>query len=581
MLSANLSSRAFSGCGSMSASTIRQLNTFTQRQALCPSLNNTATHDGFSEQKIVQSGEVSQRSYSSSTATTSEDLSLTSTDNKRFSHTAAQALPKSLPAMSVTSWISDVASRTMRQHLSDITVHRSKRMLLDTLGVGVLGADTEISRQFTRATFMLGQGGGAKQSEGGAGKRGCRVGGTGAVLWGSRSTRASPVTAAYLNGVSVHSMDMDDTWHPATHPSGPTLPAVLALAETLQHDSAGSVGVSLEDVLVAYNVGIQVQGLLLRSAKSACNIPSRFHPPAVVGVMGSAAACANLMGLGPAKCRAALGIAASNAGAPMANAGTTTKPLHAGKAARAGLEAAFLADQGIEGNPNILDMPSGFGAFYEDFDPEALLAENASNSEFLLHHQDIALKRFPAHLGMHWTIDAAMSVRANLAEDASVPLDLTNINKILIRAPPSKYINRPLPASEHEARHSFQFNACTALLDGQVIPASYHDSARTRPELLNLLSKTEIETPEDNHASFNEMYVEVCLFLKDGSEVKGRCDTPYGHWRNPLSDADVVRKFERNTAVLPHQSRQEIVRLVQDMSPKVKATELTQLLHAY
>ena len=61
---------------------------------------------------------------------------------------------------------------------------------------------------------------------------------------------------------------------------------------------------------------------------------SRFHPPAVVGVMGSAAACSNLLGFGPEKCRGALGIAASFAGAPMANAGTTTKPLHSGKAAR-------------------------------------------------------------------------------------------------------------------------------------------------------------------------------------------------------------------------------------------------------
>ena len=50
--------------------------------------------------------------------------------------------------------------------------------------------------------------------------------------------------------------------------------------------------------------------------------------------MGSAAACSNLLGFGPEKCRGALGIAASFAGAPMANAGTTTKPLHSGKAAR-------------------------------------------------------------------------------------------------------------------------------------------------------------------------------------------------------------------------------------------------------
>jgi aconitate decarboxylase len=63
-----------------------------------------------------------------------------------------------------------------------------------------------------------------------------------------------------------------------------------------------------------------------------------------------------------------MAIAASFAGAPMANAGTMTKPLHSGKSARFGLEAALLADKGLEGNGQILDMVSGFGAFYEDYD---------------------------------------------------------------------------------------------------------------------------------------------------------------------------------------------------------------------
>ena len=71
----------------------------------------------------------------------------------------------------------------------------------------------------------------------------------------------------------------------------------------------------------------------INSHSLACS-RGRFHPPAVVGVMGSAAACARLLGGGSSTVRHALAIATSFAGAPMANAGTTTKPLHAGKAAR-------------------------------------------------------------------------------------------------------------------------------------------------------------------------------------------------------------------------------------------------------
>lgn len=68
----------------------------------------------------------------------------------------------------------------------------------------------------------------------------------------------------------VHSMDFDDTWHPATHPSGAVLPALLALAESLPRPPSGL------DLLLAFNVGIEVQGRLLRFSREAYNIPERY-----------------------------------------------------------------------------------------------------------------------------------------------------------------------------------------------------------------------------------------------------------------------------------------------------------------
>lgn len=68
----------------------------------------------------------------------------------------------------------------------------------------------------------------------------------------------------------VHSMDFDDTWHPATHPSGAVLPALLALAESLPQRLSGL------DLLLAFNVGIEVQGQLLRFSTEAFNIPERL-----------------------------------------------------------------------------------------------------------------------------------------------------------------------------------------------------------------------------------------------------------------------------------------------------------------
>ncbi|KAL5022660.1 hypothetical protein ScPMuIL_001815 [Solemya velum] len=458
----------------------------------------------------------------------------------------------------MTSWLSDKISNATIGDLSEVTIERSKRTLLDTLGVGVLGSETDISK--TVRTCL-----GATVDQGTAQK---------SSVWGTCSKVSAPV-AAYLNGVSVHSMDFDDTWHPATHPSGAVLPAVLALTEHMD----GIYRPSTEDILIAYNVGLETQALLLRCSRQARDIPHRFHPPAVVGVMGSAAASSRLLGLSPEKCRHALAVAASFAGAPMANAGTTTKPLHAGKSARFGLEAALLAERGIEGNENILDIKSGFAAFFDDYNPQEFLKQHGDDPNFVLHNQNIAIKRFPAHLGMHWAIDAAMGVREGLL-DIGLKFNKESVKNIEILAPNSRYINRPDPTSEHEARHSFQFNACSALLDGKMELTSYHENMIERASLQDLLAKTKVTCPDDNTASFEDMYVQINLTLKNGLVVEGRCNTPYGHWRQPLSEKDVITKFLANTEILSKQQQNKLIGIVQNLHKNWDSTDFTNCLRA-
>lgn len=262
--------------------------------------------------------------------------------------------------------------------------------------------------------------------------------------------------------------------------------------------------------------------------------------------MGSAAACSKLLGLSPAQCGHALAIAASSAGAPLANAATETKPLHIGNAARRGLEAAKLAQMGLEGNSAILDMDCGFGVYYKDYCPTAM-TDSTSDFRWILEDQDMAFKRIPAHLGMHWVVDAALAARAKL-ETKVGKFDLSQIRQITLRVPPSKYVDCPFPATEHQARHSFQFNACTALLDGKVTVPSYTDTNRNRPSLKELLSKVKVETPEVNEPSFDKMYCEAEVETHQGLKCLARCDTFYGHWRKPLSQEDLVDKFSTHAS---------------------------------
>ncbi|XP_076603307.1 cis-aconitate decarboxylase [Chaetodon auriga] len=406
--------------------------------------------------------------------------------------------------------------------LTDGVINRSKRMMLDTLGVGLLGTRTAV---FNKALKYSQSFTSVERSS----------------VWGKSQITLPPHYAAFVNGIAVHSMDFDDTWHPATHPSGAVLPALQALTESLPSRPSGL------DLLLAFNVGIEVQGRLMRFSREAYNIPERFHPPSVVGVMGSAAASAKLLGLSPAQCSHALAIAASSAGAPLANAATQTKPLHIGNAARRGLEAAQLAQMGLEGNPAILDMDCGFRVYYRDYSPSAM--PDSSDFKWILEDQDVAFKRIPAHLGMHWVVDAALAARAKL-ENTVGNFDLSQIRQITLRVPPSKYVNCPLPTTEHQARHSFQFNACSALLDNKVTVSSYSEAQINRPALKELLSKVKVETPEVNLPSFDKMYCEVEVETDQGQSFVARCDTFYGHWRKPLSQEDLVEKFSSHASTV-------------------------------
>lgn len=264
-------------------------------------------------------------------------------------------------------------------------------------------------------------------------------------------------------------------------------------------------------------------------------------------MIGCAAASAKLLGLSPAQCSHALAVAASSAGAPLANAATQTKPLHIGNAARRGLEAAQLAQMGLEGNPAILDLDCGFGVYYKDYSPSAMAVSATSDFKWILEDQDVAFKRIPAHLGMHWAVDAALAARAKL-ENTVGNFDLSQIRQVKLRVPPSKYIDCPLPATEHQARHSFQFNAGSALLDNKVTVSSFSEEQINRPALKELLSKVKVDTPKDNQPSFDKMYCEVEIETHQGQIYVARCDTFYGHWRKPLSQKDLVGKFSLNAS---------------------------------
>src|SRR5260370_542802 len=98
---------------------------------------------------------------------------------------------------------------------------------------------------------------------------------------------------------------------------------------------------------------------------AACRPPRRergFPPPAAVGGFGSAAATGKLGALSAEQLAHAFGLAASSASGLFAfvNGGADIKRLHAGHAAREGLQAVLLAEHGMQGPPGVIEERDGF-----------------------------------------------------------------------------------------------------------------------------------------------------------------------------------------------------------------------------
>ncbi|HSM20172.1 MAG TPA: MmgE/PrpD family protein, partial [Hyphomicrobiales bacterium] len=173
-----------------------------------------------------------------------------------------------------------------------------------------------------------------------------------------------PAGAALINGTAAHGEDYDDTFEGTpVHAGAVIVPAVLAACE--------GFGRSGGDALRGMAVGAELTCRLALVAPTAMH-RAGFHPTAVIGALGAAAAVSAALGLKRDQMASALGIAGSFAAGIIEYLaeGTWTKRIHPGWAAQAGLRAARFAEAGFLGPRTVIEGAHGFfHAFADDTVP--------------------------------------------------------------------------------------------------------------------------------------------------------------------------------------------------------------------
>jgi len=399
--------------------------------------------------------------------------------------------------MHATEQLCQIITQTIFATLPSPVVEVAKRIILDGIAVAVAGAGEEGPRIVAEHLKSLG----AKEVS--------------TVL--GQGFKTSPVSAAYVNGIAMHVLDYEPMWSPPTHATSPTLPAVLALAE--MEKGTG------QEVIAAFVKGCEIQGRLRLASQQYEPGHLKYHPPGVVGVMGSAVAAAHLLKLDQQQLQHALGIAASRAGGVMANVGTMTKATHCGWAGSAGLDAALLAKRGFTGNTEIFEATNGYvyAFFGEAFDFPALLA---FGQPYRLVEPGFAIKLFPSQYATHFAITAALDLHRRIGDPAA-------IRAVQITTPVMSYVDRPSPRTGLEGKFSFQYTAAAALLDGAVTVRTFSEGRRTRPDMVALLPRITLVQSPTIPGAMEKMWVETNVELADGRRATVRCRGPKGFWGLP------------------------------------------------
>jgi 2-methylcitrate dehydratase PrpD len=235
-------------------------------------------------------------------------------------------------------------------------------------------------------------------------------------------------------------------------------PAVLALAEQI-----GSTPPDFYSaVLAGYEVTLRV-GAALNPASS---YERGFHPTAVCGTLGAAAASARLLRLSPEQTNMALGIAGSMAAGSMAYLydGAWTKRLHPGWACHAGIMAARLAAAGFIGPASILESSYGFLHAYSSACDISQL-ERKKVDEFAI--MQVSIKPYACCRYMHGPIDCLFEImhthHPNPEHIQLVCCGILTGGRSLIADPADQ---KKQPKNVVEAQFSMPFGVAIALLTG-------------------------------------------------------------------------------------------------------------------
>jgi 2-methylcitrate dehydratase PrpD len=347
------------------------------------------------------------------------------------------------------------------------------------------------------------------------------------------ATRATASAAALLDATAAHALDYDDFAF-SNHPSAVLVPAVLAIAA-----QSGADG---RRMAAAYVAGYEVWCDLFEREPDHYYARG-WHPTAVLGPVGAAAAAAVAAGLDAERATHAIAIAASFGGGVFENFGSMVKPLHGGRAAQAGVTAAGLAAAGMTASPTALEGASGLMRALSPEGRVDIATPPRLGEVWHSARRGLNLKRYPVVGAAQRLADMAVGLHA-----AGAPRGAAEIARIAVTISERHLRVMPfgLPDSGLQAKFSLPFIVACGLHHGGVGLAEVGDAGAADAQIRALAQRVQVTTTTATDPDWPD------AAPSDGLEVvaaDGRSflAPPLPRWRghadNPMDAAELRAKF--------------------------------------
>ncbi|MEU8803267.1 MmgE/PrpD family protein [Spirillospora sp. NPDC048819] len=400
--------------------------------------------------------------------------------------------------------------------LDEDTVTTTKLSILDTVGVTL--ASSGLTPGVDDYVAVAAEFGGTQES----------------TVLGFGDLRLPAPLAAWVNGALVHGLDFDDLVRDVGyHPSTPTVPTALALAER-------SVGISGRDLILAVALGNDL------GTRLAAAVPSHapwFGTP-VFGCFAAAATAAKLLKLDAGGAHAALGIAYTQSAGTLEmrwSGNSNIASFNGSWPNKTGVMAALLAQRGAQGIENVFEGRGGlFPAYFGEHDR----AEVTHDLGRRFRGAEVSFKVWPACGGSHCAIDATLQLFADTGLDPADVKSLTVATTLGTFALTQPIEARRAPTTPMDAKFSIPYAIAVAAVRGDVGLDDFRPERLNDPAVREFAQK--ISAVDDPSLAIRKaaLPARIEVTTTDGRTFVQRCDQPRGVWPySRLSQEEVIRKF--------------------------------------